>query len=62
MASTTNTATIELMQTPVTPSQDYAPRMEELRRKIHDERDRIEATRMARVRSSSLEAGDVDLF
>jgi methyl-accepting chemotaxis protein len=62
MANTTNLATIDMMQTPVTSSQDYAQRMEELRRKIHEERDRIEATRMARVRSSSLEAGDVDLF
>lgn len=62
MANTTNLATIDMMETPVTSSQDYAQRMEELRRKIHEERDRIEATRMARVRSSSLEAGDVDLF
>jgi len=62
MASTTNAATIEMMETPVTSSQDYAERMDVLRRKIHEERDRIESTRMARVRSSSMEAGDVDLF
>ena len=62
MASTTNDATIDMMKTPVTSSQDYAERMEILRCKIHDERDRIEASRMSRVRSSSLEAGDVDLF
>jgi len=41
MASTTNLATIEMMETPVSSSHDYAERMEELRRKIHAERDRI---------------------
>lgn len=62
MASTTNAATIEMMQTPVTSSHDYAQRMEELRRKIHEERDRIESTRMQRVKAASMEAGDVDFF
>lgn len=62
MANTTNLATIEMMQTPVTSSQDYAQRMEELRRKIHEERDRIESTRMSRVKAASMDAGDVDLF
>lgn len=47
---------------PVASSTDYANRMEELRRKIHEERDRIEATRMKRVKASSMEAGDVDFF
>ena len=62
MASTTNLATIEMMETPVSSSHDYAERMEELRRKIHAERDRIESTRMARVKAASMDAGDVDFF
>lgn len=62
MANTTNLATVDMMQTPVTSSHDYAQRMDELRLKIHAERDRIESTRMARVKAASMDAGDVDLF
>lgn len=62
MANTTHESTIQMMATPVASSTDYANRMEELRRKIHEERDRIEATRMTRVKASSMDAGDVDFF
>lgn len=62
MANTTHQSTIQMMATPVASSTDYANRMEELRRKIHEERDRIEATRMTRVKASSMDAGDVDFF
>lgn len=62
MANTNNLATIDMMKTPVTSSQDYAERMDVLRHKIHEERDRIESTRMTRVKSSSLDAGEVDFF
>lgn len=62
MANTTHQSTIQMMATPVTSSTDYAERMEVLRHKIHEERDRIEATRMTRVKAASMDAGDVDFF
>lgn len=62
MTSTTHAAASEMMQTEVESSHDYAQRMDELRRKIYEERERIENARMTRVRSSTLDEGDVDLF
>jgi len=62
LSRTTNSSTIEMMSTPVTSSEDYAQRMETLRQIIHQERERIETTRMHRVKASSMDAGDVDLF
>jgi len=62
MARTTQHSTVEMMATPVLSSEDYAERMETLRTIIHAERERIETTRMHRVKAASLDAGDVDLF
>jgi methyl-accepting chemotaxis protein len=62
MAKTTESSTIDMMSTPVMSSEDYAERMEALRKIIHAERERIETTRMHRVKASSMDAGDVDLF
>lgn len=62
MTSTTNIAALEMMETDVMSSSDYAQRMDELRQKIKDERIRIEEARMTRVKSSSLDEGDIELF
>ncbi len=62
MARTTQNATVDMMSTPVRSSEDYAQRMEALQQVIHAERERIETTRMHRVKAASMDAGDVDLF
>jgi methyl-accepting chemotaxis protein len=62
MARTTQNSTVDMMSTPVLSSEDYARRMEDLRKIIHEERERIETTRMHRVKAASMDAGDVDLF
>jgi methyl-accepting chemotaxis protein len=62
LSKTTNNSTMDMMSTPVLSSEDYAQRMETLRQIIHQERERIETTRMQRVKASSMDAGDVDLF
>lgn len=62
MTNTTNVAAMDMMATDVLSSSDYAQRMTELRQKIKDERTRIEESRMARVKSSSLDEGDIELF
>jgi len=62
MAKTTQNSTVDMMLTPVMSSEDYAERMETLRTIIHAERERIETTRMHRVKAASMDAGDVDLF
>jgi hypothetical protein len=62
MARTTQNSTVDMMSMPVLSSEDYARRMEDLRKIIHEERERIETTRMHRVKAASMDAGDVDLF
>lgn len=62
MARTTQNSTVDMMSTPVTSSEDYAQRMALLQRTIHAERQRIETTRMHRVKAASMDAGEVDFF
>jgi methyl-accepting chemotaxis protein len=62
LASLVHRSTEEMMAQQMVSSEDYRARMEVLRSKIHQERERIESTRMRRVKAASMDAGDVDLF
>lgn len=62
MAKVTKEATANMMATPMMSSEDYSERLELLRETIHQERKRIDETRMHRVKAASMDAGDVDLF
>lgn len=62
MARTMNASTAEMMSEPMRSAEDYRERMEVLQKKIHEERERIESTRMRRVMAQSMDAGEVDLF
>lgn len=62
LASIMNQSSAEMMKDPMTSTEDYRLRLEELRNKISQERHRIESNRMRRVMASSMDGGDVDLF
>ncbi len=62
LASTMNQSSADMMSEPMQSTEDYRLRLDELRKKISEERQRIESNRMRRVMASSMDSGDVDLF
>jgi methyl-accepting chemotaxis protein len=52
----------ESKENPASSTQEYKDRLEEFRRTIHDQREDIEAKRMRRVSTGTMEEGEIEMF
>ncbi len=52
----------ESKENPASSAQEYKDRLEEFRRTIHDQREDIEAKRMRRVSTGTMEEGEIEMF